>query len=327
MYGGLRVADQLGVDRRCCGAAILLAGWPGTSSCALAIPGGFHGTGLTFGLGYLVVIVVHSGFFIGGLAQSSRPWWGSPPYNLSNATLVLVGGALGGGTRQAALWTVALCCVVHRRRWAYPTSRGFEIRSGHFVERHGLIVIVAIGESVVAVGIGAAGLAVDCHAHARRRPRAGLLERRPLVVLLRRRRRRAGRARADRRPGRPPQPWDRVLEGFGIRALLSSCSGSLLGRCRSRGRPSPTPTTPLATAEALVLGGGVALFLAADVGFRRVLGLGRSLHRAVAALLALATVPLGSEVAAVAQLAALVVVLAVALAGEASARPCRVSTY
>ncbi len=71
----------------------------------------------------------------------------------------------------------------------------------------------------------------------------------------------------------------------------------------------------------------MALFLAADVGFRRVLGLGRSLHRAVAALLALATVPLGSEVAAVAQLAALVVVLAVALAGEASARPCRVSTY
>ena len=67
----------------------------------------------------------------------------------------------------------------------------------------------------------------------------------------------------------------------------------------------------------------MALFLAADVAFRRVLGLGRSLHRAVAALLALATIPLGSEVAAVAQLAALVVVLAVALAGEGTARPTR----
>ena len=64
----------------------------------------------------------------------------------------------------------------------------------------------------------------------------------------------------------------------------------------------------------------MALFLAADVGFRRILGLGRSPHRSIAALLALATIPLGTEVAAVAQLAALVVILAVALAGEGTAR-------
>jgi hypothetical protein len=56
------------------------------------------------------------------------------------------------------------------------------------------------------------------------------------------------------------------------------------------------------------------------VAFRRILGLGRSPHRAVAALLALATIPLGSEVAAVAQLAALVVVLSAALAGEGAGR-------
>jgi hypothetical protein len=86
-------------------------------------------------------------------------------------------------------------------------------------------------------------------------------------------------------------------------------------------RGSRRASDPLGTAEALVLGGGVALFLAADVAFRRVLGLGRSLHRAVAALLALATIPLGSEVAAVAQLAALVALLGVALAGEGGARP------
>jgi hypothetical protein len=60
----------------------------------------------------------------------------------------------------------------------------------------------------------------------------------------------------------------------------------------------------------------VALFLAADVAFRRLLGLGRSVYRSIAALLALATIPLGSEVAAVAQLAALVAILGVALARE-----------
>ena len=63
----------------------------------------------------------------------------------------------------------------------------------------------------------------------------------------------------------------------------------------------------------------MALFLTADVWFRRVLDLGRSPHRGVAALLALATIPLATEVAAVAQLAALVVILALALAGEGAA--------
>ena len=38
---------------------------------------------------------------------------------------------------------------------------GFVIEPGHFVERHGLVVLIAIGESVIAVGIGAAGLTVD----------------------------------------------------------------------------------------------------------------------------------------------------------------------
>src|SRR5260370_7964055 len=41
--------------------------------------------------------------------------------------------------------------------WATPyltKTGGFRIRVGHFVERHGLILLIAIGESVVAVGIG-----------------------------------------------------------------------------------------------------------------------------------------------------------------------------
>jgi low temperature requirement protein LtrA len=118
------------------------------------------------------------------------------------------------------------------------------------------------------------------------------------------------------------QPWI-ALEGFGVAHyfLLLGIVLTAAGIKEAIGHAYD----PLETADALVLGGGVALFLAADVGFRRVLGLGRSLHRAVAALLALATIPLGSELAAVAQLAALVVVLAGALAGEREDRPDRVS--
>jgi low temperature requirement protein LtrA len=72
----------------------------------------------------------------------------------------------------------------------------------------------------------------------------------------------------------------------------------------------------LTTAQALALGGGVALFLAADVWFRRVLGLGRSVHRAVAALLALVTFVVGTGVSAAAQLAVLAAILGAALVGE-----------
>ena len=296
--------------------AILLGGMAGYLVLALAVPGAFHGSGLAFGVGYFIVTAVHASLFIWmASAQSSRAFLGIAPYNLFNAALVIVGGALGG-TAQAVLWTAAAVL-----EWSTPwvgnreSQSSFEIAPGHFVERHGLVVIVAIGESVVAAGIGAAGLPVD----------AELMLAVVLGLLLS-----AGlwwayfgadddeqaeRALTEAPPRR--QPWI-ALEGFGVAHyfLLLGVVLAAAGIKKAIGHAYD----PLETAQALVLGGGVALFLAADVAFRRVLGLGRSLHRAAAALLALATIPLGSEVAAVAQLAALVVVLAAALAGEGTAR-------
>ena len=297
--------------------AILLGGMAGYLILALAVPGAFHGSGLAFGVGYFIVTAVHASLFIWmASAQSSRAFLGIAPFNLFNATLVIVGGALGG-TAQAVLWTVAAIL-----EWSTPwvgnreSQSSFVIAPGHFVERHGLVVIVAIGESVVAGGIGAAGLAVD----------AELMLAVVLALLLS-----AGLwwayfgadddEQAERALAGAParrQPWI-ALEGFGVAHyfLLLGVVLAAAGIKEAIGHAYD----PLETAHALVLGCGVALFLAADVGFRRVLGLGRSPHRAVAALLALATIPLGSEVAAVAQLAALVALLGVALAGEGAAGP------
>ena len=87
--------------------AILLGGMAGYLVLALAVPGAFHGSGLAFGVGYLIVVAVHASLFIWtASAQSSRAFLGIAPYNLFNATLVIVGGALGG-TAQAVLWTAA----------------------------------------------------------------------------------------------------------------------------------------------------------------------------------------------------------------------------
>jgi low temperature requirement protein LtrA len=319
MYGGYAWLTNSISTRELRQRAILLGGMAGYLVLALAVPGAFHGSGLAFGVGYLIVVSVHSSLFIWtASAQSSRAFLGIAPYNLLNALLVIVGGALGG-TAQAVLWTVAAIL-----EWSTPwianreAQSGFEIAPAHFVERHGLVVIVAIGESVVAIGIGAAGLAVD----------AELVVVAVLGLLLS-----AGlwwayfgadddeqaeRALTDA-PARR-RPWI-ALEGFGVAhyALLLGIVLVAAGLKKATGHPYDA----LTFGQALTLGGGVAIFLAADVGFRRVLALGRSVHRGVAAVLALATVPLGSEIAAVAQLAALVALVAAALVGEGTALRAR----
>ena len=63
------------------------------------------------------------------------------------------------GTAAYLLWAAAFALEWFTPRLA--STAGFRIAPAHFVERHGLVVIVALGESIVAIGIGAAGLPVD----------------------------------------------------------------------------------------------------------------------------------------------------------------------
>lgn len=69
--------------------------------------------------------------------------------------LLVVGGALGP-PYQTGLWALALL-VDYAGIWLVGTS-GWRVNSPvHFAERHGLIVIVALGESLVAIGVGVTG--------------------------------------------------------------------------------------------------------------------------------------------------------------------------
>jgi low temperature requirement protein LtrA len=68
--------------------------------------------------------------------------------------MLLVLGALADGAHRTLLWLVALAVdysgvyLVGASGWRMPAP-------GHFSERHGLIVLVALGESIVSVGVGA----------------------------------------------------------------------------------------------------------------------------------------------------------------------------
>jgi len=137
---------------------LLLTGMAGFLLIALAIPEAFGAGGWVFGAGYLLVTVVHTTLFLHADDNISirTAVFQLAPFNGAAAVLVLAGGLLPGAWRYG-LWALALALVI-----AAPyLQRGmghWTIDAGHFAERHGLVIIVAIGESVVAVGLAFADL-------------------------------------------------------------------------------------------------------------------------------------------------------------------------
>jgi low temperature requirement protein LtrA len=283
---------------------LLLGGMGGFLVMALAVPHAYSGDGLAFGLGYLVVIVLHTAMYVRGTSLSEvRAILRIVPFNLVAATLTVVGGALGG-TPQSVLWAITAGLL-----WVTPwltTVEGFVVSVSHFVERHGLVVIIALGESVVVVGVGAAGLPLDL-----RLVLVALLSLALSAVLWWTYFSDEGeieQAMHDAPPERRPLL---ALVGFGYWHY-----GILLGIVAVAAGLKKAVADPYGELDgwiAVGLAAGVTLFVACDVGFRRTLGVRRGGARLVAAALALATIPLGTEVGAAAQIAALAALLAAAL--------------
>jgi low temperature requirement protein LtrA len=135
---------------------LLFVAMAGFLIAAVGMPHAFGETGVVFAVGYLVVICVHLLLFT--QAGVGRALGRLAAYNVSSALLVLAGGFVHGAARYA-LWLTALALqmvipyLVPRLSWMGVVS-SFRIVPEHFVERHGLLVIIALGESVVAIGMG-----------------------------------------------------------------------------------------------------------------------------------------------------------------------------
>ena len=287
---------------------LLLGGMGAFLVVSLAIPTAYGPNGLAFGLGYLVVVLLHGGMYAKGTSVSEvAAILRIVPFNLSAAALVLAGGIAGGRT-QDVLWAVAALLL-----WVTPwftSTEGFVIAAEHFVERHGLVIIIALGESIVVVGAGAAGVPIDL---------------RLVVVALLALALSAALwwlyFRDDDEVEDAMKAADRAhrarlaLTGFGYwhYGLLLGVVAVAAGLKKAIG----DPYDPLADSIGIELAAGVGLFTACTVGFRRTLGLGTSGARLVAAALALATIPLGTDASAVLQLAALTAIVVAALLVEA----------
>jgi low temperature requirement protein LtrA len=296
---------------------LLIGGMGGFVVIALAVPNAYSSTGVAFALGFLVVVLLHAVMYARGTSLSEvRAILRIVPFNLAGAMLLLVGGALGGDV-QWVLWALAALLV-----WLTPwftSVEGFVVQPRHFVERHGLVIIVALGESIVVIG-AASDLELD----------PGLV----LVVLLALALSASlwwvyfsdegavEEAMVAAPEGRRPH-LALVAFGYWHYGLLLGVVAMAAGLKKAVG----DPYDPLDSLIAVELAVGVALFIACEVGFRRTVGIGRSGVRLAAVPVALATIPLGIEVNASAQIAVLAAIVAATLivewhrVGPARARP------
>jgi low temperature requirement protein LtrA len=121
---------------------------------ALSIPQAFDNLALLFACAYAVVRTGQIVLFI--VASRDDPALRHSVVGLAISTAIavslLVAASFADGVAQGALWSLAL--LLDMGGPLIIDSAGWKLAPGHFAERHGLIVIIALGESIVAIGVG-----------------------------------------------------------------------------------------------------------------------------------------------------------------------------
>jgi low temperature requirement protein LtrA len=128
---------------------------------ALAVPEAFGSDGVVFGVAFLIVNLMHGTLYALG-ARGDRELVAAilrnTPWAFSGTALILAAGFVDGDLKPV-LWLAALGVGFFGP--LLGRLSGWRVQPAHFVERHGLIMIIAIGESLVAIGIGARGVGLS----------------------------------------------------------------------------------------------------------------------------------------------------------------------
>jgi len=258
---------------------------------------------LMFALTYLFVVVLHAaGFVVTGGRAALRGMLEVGPFNMGAGSLVLAAAFVD----PAWSWTLFLAAVLLLvTATLLRRERRFTLRPDHFAERHGAVVLIALGESVVAIGSGASALTLDAHTVG-----AVLLSLALIATLwwsyFDRDDERAAHAmrtltaEARARVGVMGYWYSHLIMLTGI-VLLAAALKEIV----AEGAHAPLWS-------AWVLASGFACYLAGDVLFRWALGLRPLAYRGGAALLAIATGVLGG----LPELAGLALLMAATLALE-----------
>ncbi len=283
-------------------AALLIVG--------LCVPEAFGDAALILACAYAVVRIAHIALFM--LASRDQPNLRSSVIGLAISTAIasglLVGASFADGTLQGGLWALALALDI-----AGPYffgAEGWQLKAHHFAERHGLIVIIALGESIVAVGVGAehgvdAGIAVAAIVGTAVAAALWWLYF-DVVALV------AERRLADAEPGREQNEMARDSYSILHLPMVAGIVLVALGMKKTLGHVED----PLKLVPAVALLGGAAMYLLAHVAFRY-----RHIHtlntrRLALAVLLVAFVPIAVEIPALATISVLAAALALLIAIE-----------
>jgi low temperature requirement protein LtrA len=277
---------------------------------SICVPEAFGSLALTFALVYGVVRVAHIALFM--LASPEDDALRHSVLGLAASTFVaitlLAVASLFDGLAQGALWLLVLLLDMGGP-YLYGAD-GWKLVPGHFAERHGLIIIIALGESIVAIGVGASGelsfgigaaavLGVALTA-------AMWWTYFDIVAIV------AGRRLAEAEPGKVQNEMARDSYSYLHLAMVAGIVLVALGLKKTIGHFGGE----LDVVPAFALFGGVAAYLLGHVAFRY-----RHIHsinrqRLLLALALLLLVPVATQMPALAALAIPTVVLWAMIAYE-----------
>ena len=279
---------------------------------ALCIPEAFDNLALLFACAYGIVRAGQIALFM--VASRDDPALRRSVVGLAVGTAVGVGllasASLADGLLQGAIWALAL--LLDMLDPFLFGSEGWRLVPGHFAERHGLIIIIALGESIVAIGVGSeagvdAGVVAAAVFGIAVAGALWWLYFDVVALVAQRRLSRAAEGRERNEIARDsfsylhfPMVAGIVLLALGLKKTLGDVD------------------EPLDLVPAVAALGGTALYLLAHVAFRW-----RNVHRfsrerVLCALLLLALIPAAVELPALATVAALAAALAVLIAYEAA---------
>jgi low temperature requirement protein LtrA len=277
---------------------------------ALSVPGAFGADALVFALAYAVVRIAHIMLFV--LASREDPALRHSVLGLAVSTAIgsglLIAASFAGDGVQLAIWGVAL--VLDAGGPLVIDMSGWRLVPGHFAERHGAVVIIALGESIVAIGVGAheridAGIVTAAV--------LGLVTAACLwwayfdvtAIVGEEMLARAEPGAEQNRVARDAYSYLHFPMVAGI-ALLAVGVKQTVADAGAH----------LALVSAFALTGGAALFLLAQFAFRLRLRGTYGVRRAIVALAVLALLPLHSQLSALAMLAAVSALLVAMISYE-----------
>lgn len=272
---------------------------------ALCVPGAFGSEALLFACAYAVVRAAHIALFM--IASRDDPELRRSVLGLSVSTAIgvalLIAAGFARGALQLGLWGVALL-VDTGGPYLFGVD-GWKLVPGHFAERHGGIVIIALGESVAAIGIGARasiGAGVVFAAVLAMVIAAALWWAYFDITAI------VGARSLARAPaGRERNQLARDSYSYLHFPMIAGIALVAVGIKRTLTHVDD----PLRLVPAAALLGGAAMYLVAHVAFRLRMMHAFSARRLVCAVVLLALVPLGAVLPALATLG----MLAVALVG------------